>query len=316
MTESEATLWATPEQQEALAEAHGGESEQGHHALSYSRLSSYRRCGEQYRLRHVENVPSVPHGSALAGSAVHHVNEVMIAEGWWNDPDAVENEGARIFQEDFDRRLAEVGGPDACRWGGYKRILYDEETGKPVLDEEGNKVKVGENYQWFTKMGPTFVKRAGAILRRDVQNGLHVVEASVERSVAAWLDGPGSTLITGKIDLMLLADDEGHPRVRDLKSGSHIDPIQLANYAWLLRNIEDPAKRITSDVGEIAYLRGQTPDKWIRTYDLTEWLPIVPRMFRDMVKALESDVFQLNPSSWCGSCSVREHCEYGRTLPE
>jgi len=283
--------------------------------LSYSRLSKYQRCGEAYRLQYVEQVPTIPSGAALAGSAVHTVIEEMVMDGWYTDPRLVETQGSVRFVTLFTDAVAEIGGVDACRWGGQKRAMRDEQTGKPLKDAEGKTILVGEDFAWFCKMGPTFVKRAGTILRTDAANGLRVIEASVERQVTAWLDEDAGVQITGIIDVMLLADDTGFPTIRDWKTGTWTDAMQLATYGWLLEAIEDDSARIKADRGEIAYLRGAGPDTWIKSYDLSKWKPLVPRMFRGMVQGLGAGIYQLQPSSFCGSCWVKDSCDYGVTLP-
>jgi hypothetical protein len=268
----------------------------------------------------VEKLPLAPSGAALAGGAVHEVIEEMIREdNWWRDPFMVENEGARRAIVKFEKAVEEAGGADACRWGGRKRNLKDE-AGKDVVDEQGNKIKVGEDYRWMIQTLPTWVKRAGTILRRDEQSGLYIVQANVERSVTAWLvppeqDLPYCVAITGIIDLMLLADDLGQPRIRDWKTGTMLEKVQLAVYAWLLEQLPDSV-RISTNQGEIAYLRGSKPEDWIKPYDLTGLKPVVPQLFLRMVQGLEAGVYHLNPSSFCGSCWVKEHCPVGRGMGE
>lgn len=295
-------------------------------SVSYSRLTRYQRCGEAFRLQHKVKVETLPGGAAIAGSVVHGIIEEMAIGGWFTQPKYVEEVGAQLFWERFPAALEEEGGKrfindwgqvdyEGVLWGGRKRAVRDEETGKYVKDPvTGENIKVGENFPWFMAMAPTWIKRAGAILRDDIAQGGVILEANVERRVAAWLDEPGGTLITGIIDLMLVQSKDGSFKIRDWKTGTFTDPLQLANYSWLLRNIEDPDARIEADIGQMIYLRGKTKETWIREYELTQWLPLVPRMFADMVKGVDAGLFQLQPSSWCSSCWVREHCDYGKTL--
>jgi hypothetical protein len=289
-------------------------------SLSYSRLSRYNRCGRAFELQYIEKVPMLTSGAALAGKAVHEVNEQMVAEGWWRDPKAVEEVGGPLFLSIFARLVEEEGGADALLWGGRKRALRDEQTNKVIKDAEGNTILVGEDFTWFSKMGPTFVKRAGTILRSANEVGLYVVEASMERRVTVWLDPPrpvddyGGIQVTGIIDIMLMADDVGTPWIVDWKTGTYIDEMQLAVYAWLLENIEDENARVRTNAGAIAYLRGASPDTWWKPYDLTPLKPLVPVQFKNLVRALDAGIYMLQPSSFCGSCWVKEHCEYGRVL--
>lgn len=301
-----------------IAEAHGVDVEGKVHALSYSKLSSYRRCGEQYRLRYLDKVPEVQLGAGLAGQAVHTVIEEMVMDGWWRRSDVVMEQGAERFLAVFRGLVEEHGGPDQIRWTGRKTFIRNEDGSYWKDPATGERLKANENLPWWEKMGPTHVKRAGAILRNDAREGTRVVEASVERRVSAWLDGPGSTLITGIVDVMLLAEKDDAPKIRDWKTGTFIDYLQLANYAWLLSHIEEEDQRIYPQVGEMAYLRGNSSDSWIKRYDLKATLEagVIERMFHDAELGLGREVYQLNPSSFCKSCSVRPFCVHGKTIEE
>lgn len=310
--------------------------------LSYSRLSKYQRCGEAYRLQYVAEVPQARSGAAAAGSAVHSVIEEMINDGWFANPETVETKGKERFFDLFDYELRESGAVfirddqgkvtdvTGVMWGGRKHKVFDENTGEVVQEQmvingepiflKGGKPKMrnvlaGENYHFMRWAGPTWVKRAGTILRDDAAAGVRVAEFGVERRVTAWLDEEGGVLVQGYIDVMILAANTGEVIIRDWKTGTYVDPMQLANYGWLLENLADEQGRTVSDVGQIIYLRGNKKEDWIKEYDLREWKPLVPRMYRDAVAGIDSGHFALHPSSFCGSCWVKEFCDYGKTLP-
>lgn len=318
----------TDEERTALVASHGGQ--QGTTlALSYSRLSRYQKCPKAFQLQFLEHAEVEPSGAAVAGSAVHQVIEEMIIDGWYRRADMVADEGKSRFLNTFDELLKAEGATwseielpgmtypivEGVRWAGRKRILRNEE-GKEIKDAEGNKLKIGEDYRWMQQMGPLWIKRAGTILRRDRDHGLFVIEANVERKVSAWLDGPGSTLITGVIDVTLLGTVGNEPMavIRDWKTGTWTEPLQMANYAWLLANIDDPNARILTNIGQIAYLRGTTEDSWIKEYDLEAWTPLIPLMYRDALSGINAEQFPMQPSNMCGSCWVRAACPYGKTL--
>lgn len=295
-------------------------------AVSYSRLSRYQTCGEAYRLQHVQHVETEPGGAAIAGSVCHSIIEEMILDGWFRKPDTVEEYGAEQFRARFPVALEDAGGKPilgdegtvldytGIRWGGRKRALRDDND-KIVRDENGKSIMVGENFPWFQNNAPSWLKRAGTILRADEKAGAEIASPNIEVGVAAWLHGPGSTLITGIIDVMLLEVPEIGPVIRDWKTGSFMPgPMQLANYAWLLENQADELNRLTVRHGQMIYLRGKTKETWVRGYDLTKLVPIVPRMFEDMLRGVEAQVYQLVPSSFCSSCWVKDHCDYGKTL--
>lgn len=313
------------DERSALAEAHGGEI-RGVSGVSWSRMSSYQQCPEQFRLSYVVGAVQEPSGAAIAGSAAHRVIEVMTREGWYADSLEVKHQSPHAFKVVFDEGLAAEGAepvqdPDGqvrdwngVRWAGRKRALRDDNN--KVVKVNGKTVMVGENYPWMLMNGPLWIQRAASLLRADVAKGSHIIEANVERKVTAWLDGPGSRLVTGKIDLAILADEDGAPVIRDWKTGSHVNPLQLASYAWLLSNTDIDPIHLDVDTGEIAYLRGKTQDELLRTYDLREWLPLVPRMFTEMLEGVDADYFPLRPNMFCTSCWVKAHCVYGKTLPD
>lgn len=279
-------------------------------SLSYSRLSKYASCGVAFKLQYIDLVPTETSGAGLAGTATHLTTQAMVDEGWYAKADIVETHGAEMAVDKFEELVEAEGGPDKLRWGGYKRILRDEDTGKPILDAEGNQMKVGENYDWMRKTIPTWVKRAGGILRRDKGNGLVVVSSTTEMSVSRFLTEKEDVLITGFIDVMMVQDQEnGKYRIRDWKTGTWIEPMQLANYAWLVEGMGWEV-----DTGEIAYLRGAKPEDWVRVYDVSKWKAIVPMMYESAVKGIEAEHYQLHPSSFCTSCWVRTSCPYGKTL--
>lgn len=305
--------------------SHGGKLPNGLIAVSYSRLSKYQQCGEAYKQQYVLQADVEPGGSAIAGSLVHEIIEEMALDGWFRKPEVVEEWGKAEFQRRFPPALEAEGAVPVynddgaivdytgVRWGGRKRALRDDDD-KVVKDENGRTIMVGENFLWFQKTAPLWIKRAGSILRSDVEHGEVMEAATIERRVAAWLDGPGSVLITGIIDVMLLATEDG-PKIRDWKTGAWMPgPMQLANYAWLLNSVEEESMRIDAKHGEMIYLRGTTKESWVKSYNLEPLRPLVPRMFTDMLAGVEAGIYQLVPSNLCGSCWVRMHCPYGKTL--
>lgn len=291
----------------------GGESQGEKLRLSWSKLSAFSDCGEKYRLRFVENVPTIKSGAGMAGQAVHEVIDLMLREGWFIDPAAVEHDGTLLFIERFNAKLDEAGGPDNVRWGGRKRNMKDD-SGRDVKGPDGKPIKVGEDYAWMCQQAPTWLKRAGTILRDDVEvRGYEITDVFSEMRVSCWLDEVGGTLVTGYIDhLFLMTDDSGTSKIRDWKTGMWTDQMQLVNYAWMLKK----GLNLDVGVGEFAKLRGKTRADWLVQFDLDHLVPVVERMYADSVKGLEAEHYQLKPSSFCASCDVKASCLYGRTLPE
>jgi hypothetical protein len=289
-----------------------GESQGERLRLSFSKLSGYSDCGEKYRLRFIEQVPTIRSGAAIAGQAVHEVIDAMVREGWFIDPAAVEADGTLLFIEIFNAKLDEAGGTENVRWGGRKRQMRDENN-RVVKDAHGKPVMVGEDYQWMCHNAPTWIKRAGAILRDDVmERGAEIADVMTEIRVSCWLDEPGGVLVTGAIDhLMLLRNERDEYRIRDFKTGAFSpDRMQLAAYSWMLMR----GLNLEATYGEFAKLRGRTKDDWLVSYDLRPLLPVIERMYHDAVVGIEAGHFQLKPSAFCASCDVRPACPYGSQL--
>ena len=258
--------------------------------LSWSRLSKYNNCGEQYRLTYVQGVPSEPSGAAIAGRAMHDaIRDAEASESWADPEDMFTMQFA--FNEYFTQYIDEAGGPDACRWGGTK----DKVTGK------GN-----EDYNWWIRYaGPLFCTRYGSVRLDDEEKGCRLVDAEFE--VGVTVEGRH---VVGYID-SLMVNADGEAVVRDWKTGRQVDPYQLGVYSWMLEHSE---RNITADIGHIGYLRGNDLSKQLKIYDIRAWRELVPRMLADLVKGVETDLFPLRPSPFCVACGVRAHCDYGRTL--
>lgn len=258
--------------------------------LSWSRLNKYNNCGEQFRLIYVEGITDQePSGAALAGRAMHAAIRDAEANESWADPDDTFTMPF-AFSEYFAQYVEEAGGPDACRWSGRK-----DRDGRP-----------NEDYQWWVQYaGPLFCNRFAAVRLEDEKQGCRLVDAEFEVSV----DVAGRNVV-GYID-SLMVNADGEAVIRDWKSGKMLDPYQLGVYSWMLENSE---RHITADIGHIGYLRGNTLGDQLKVYDIRAWRELVPRLLNDLVRGVEGGIFPLRPSPFCVACSVRVHCEYGRTL--
>lgn len=263
--------------------------------LSFSRLNTYDTCGERFRLKYVDRVPSIPSGAALGGSAVHKVIETSELEGWWEKDfeDAVMLL-TNAFRGVFKDLVNAEGGVAKMRWGGRKSKQYP----------------LGEDFQWWDRYaGNLFLRRYLSVRKLDAKAGWQLLEGGVEMEVGADLDG---RYIKGFIDALGYVTEDGEIVIRDWKTGTWLQPFQLAVYAWLIRQ----GRGLTVTRGQIGYLRGAHAENWIKEYDLTEWVELVPRKFTDLVRGIEAQIFPIQPSNLCASCMVRPYCAYGKTLEE
>lgn len=271
---------------------------------SYSSVTTYTDCGEKYRLMRVEKVDSEPQGTWMAGLAVHDTIEKAETEGLvrtFVDGGAFDESNIPAllighFEERLYQRVEEAGGPDAVRWGGRKSKANPD----------------GENYIWWLRFGgPTQVRRFLHTRLLDDEQGIRIVPDAVEAMISAVL--PSGNIIRGRVDAVLLADKDGQASIRDYKSGVWKQgPMQLTTYAYLI----EQALGIKVERGEYCYLRTNDPIARLVKFNLARFLPVVEEQFGRAEKGMEAEIYMLNPSSFCASCSVRHHCAYGRLLAE
>lgn len=260
--------------------------------LSWSRLRTYSNCGESYRLHYVQDLPSEPSGPAIAGKAMHEAIAAAEAAESWRDEDDITM--VQTFLGNLTTAIEEIGGPEICRWGGRK-------------DRDGNP---SEDYLWWVQYaGDLFCRRYSAIRRRDEELGVHLFGDGVELELAIDISGRH---FVSYID-QLLVDGNGQPIVRDWKTGTMVDPIQLGVYSYVL---EHSTLGLHVDQGQIGYLRGNDHTKWIREYDLAPLRAVVPRLLDDLIRGVEAKVYPLRPSPFCVACGVRAACAYGATIDE
>lgn len=279
-------------------------------SLSYSQLSRYKSCPRSYQLMFLtpEVQPTV-HGAGLAGSAVHAVIEAAEQEAIWRMPyDQHRDPGLawmmERFKSEMDRRIEEAGGMGAITWGGRKSRDFPD----------------GEDYQWWTRhAGSLFLRRYRTIRIEDDAQGviLHPTQglAWVEKRVSMVLQTAlGETLITGMVDALTYVSPEGLRVIRDWKTGSALglDPLQLAVYSVLITSATQGEVEVHT--GEFAWLRGTSKSTWLRRFDLTPLLPLVPRFFQEMAQGLSWGAFWMVPGRHCEWCLVRHACDYGVTL--
>lgn len=259
--------------------------------LRHSHLNSFQGCGRQFELTYLRP-PSfvIPQGAFHGGSAVHEAIEWAEKEGVWKreDPeDMIYGQAVARFQEKVDRD----GGPENIRWAGRKSKQYPG----------------GEEYNWWIFHLGVFTKRWLDIRRTWDFEGVRLLPDGAEMSFRATL--PTGTILSGRADAVMYVDPEGEPYIVDWKSGQKgASPVlQLATYAWGIGQ----TRGLTITKGQFVYLRGPQID----THDLTPYLPLVPKLYGDLEKAIEAETFLISPSNFCISCPVRLDCEYGSILP-
>jgi hypothetical protein len=282
--------------------------------LSFSRLSTYRQCPAKYRFRYVQHVEERSSGALIGGKAVHQVIELAEQNRWWEGSDEDEIDRGIYYMEfefrkDFTAALDAAGGEDKVRWGGRKSREFPN----------------GEDARWWLKNGVMMLKRYGAERRRDHVSGMVLHEDGVEMAVSCeidvtkrvpnpdrpgeWMEVSDTVLVKGYVDALLMVNRDGQRIVRDYKTGTFQETTQLPIYGYLLQ----AGPGIAVHGGELVMLRYN--DNRVKSFDITNQIPLVPDMFRGLIANLETEQFQIQPSMFCPSCTVRHVCPWGKTLP-
>ena len=277
--------------------------------LSWSQVSKWRQCGESFRLSYIEHVQRMPGGAAIAGSAVHRTVEDIEEFDWWREPVQFDKGGQ--VHESFIHYLRfglaetrEAMGEHAwpVQWGGRKTKDYPE----------------GENQEWWELYGGlSMLKKYAAMRRHDEEDGLMLVQASVERRLSVHLDLPNHdepVLFEAYMDSAVMQDtNTGFVIPRDVKTGSvlGLDPLQLALYGQLRMKL-DPKVRV--EQAEFAWLRAGKIEDVRRQVNLLPYYPILPRFIMEAEQGIIGQQFPLRPSALCGSCGVRYACDWGKVV--
>lgn len=276
---------------------------QGTGYLSYSQVKKYRGCGEQYRQHYILQAPVTPSGAGIAGTAIHLTIEESEQNGWWGDPDLYEKDAwaHKFFVAKFNELLkaAIEAQPDLpVHWGGRKSKQFPE----------------GENFLWWVFSSTAMLKKYAAIRRRDHNRGIVIETGGVERqmNVLVPIENHESILLRAYIDAVTVNYTDGTTGIRDWKSGTWLDPLQLVFYAWIVEQVDD----VTVDRAEFGYLRSREVDNLLKPVPVAQLKPLVPRFVHEAAEGISSGVFPLNPSNLCGSCGVKQHCPWGQGLIE
>lgn len=266
--------------------------------ISFSQLNTYNNCGKKYELSYMYQLPREASGAAMGGSAIHEAIAESEKEQWWQ----TENHKAmeQHFQKVFLAEIEEKGGEDVVKWGKRKSRDFPE----------------GEALRWWMFNAPLMLRRYVQIRQDDTDRGMDIISTDVERKVSAFLEREDADpiLLMGYIDAMVMVSGDGEPIIRDWKTGAWPgDPAQLAMYSWILAHMEEP---LFVTRGQMVKLRGTKREYQLQDYDLTKKAPVIPLMVEQSLKGIELGVFPIQPGMLCPSCSVRDACEWGQTLPK
>lgn len=257
--------------------------------LSYSQVTTMKKCGEQYRLSRLMKLPEAPGWAMIGGHAVHSTTEFFDSEGLLEpDPEAVRATFAMYFGEEIDNQLN--------RYDGEFTIADFRASGR-ASRQWPNK----EDDAWWLENGPTFV-HSWLNYRRVSPLTIAVIEdvPAIELHATVELGGFPVELYIDRV----MEGSYGLVIV-DIKSGANMpkDDMQLAVYAEAMLQ----AHGIRPRWGQFFDARKGTSTA---AYDLNEW----PKERLDyefgQVRAMqEQGIFLANPSNMCASCGVKRYCK-------
>lgn len=259
--------------------------------LSYSQLSSFINCGEQYRLEKVHQVPSRPSWAGVGGSAVHAATEavdlILLGQGVTLDPD------------DFGAYLEEAIVVAEER-SGYSREDFraSGRASKAWPDKE--------NLAWWQENGPLMVERWKTW--RQVNRWEILLLDGDRPAIELEVNAPfGDELVKAYIDRVMVNPD-GEMAVVDLKSGSRmpIGSMQLGQYAESFARVSGYPRPTygfywnarTGSTTEVFNL-----DVWSADYFEYAYAGIAERK-------RTGDLYLPHITNTCNSCGVRDYCRY------
>ena len=258
----------------------------GRNYLSHSSLTSWLKCGEQFRL---ERVAGAPQGTAwylVGGSAVHKASELLdkgeqtdLLAAWklaWDECYADDITSKGILPLDV-----RAGGRASKEWPNKENADWWQVNGPVMLQQyiAWRDARFSEGWQWL-----------------QLPDGSPAVELGIQLEL-------GGVLVKGFIDRVMV-NDAGELIVVDLKTGSHTpaSTLQLAIYAL----------GVERHLGVLPILGGYYMARKAELSGPSSLLHYTPELvgkwFAQAKAGIEAEIFVPQPSSLCGSCTVRQYC--------
>lgn len=258
--------------------------------MSPSRAATYSGCGEQYRLKYIEKVPTIPGIASLAGRAVHAI--------------AYEQEHAKLaviplqvlpFADAFDCELA-----TAEQESGLERDQF-KVTGKTKARPDGDDITY-----WRDELGPWMCatiekfdfgpRKIATDLPPDRNGNTIGLEYELYLPDLGWL---------GIID-RIEVDELGNYWVVDYKTGRPRKSTQLQEYMAALLSVGVRAVYASYFYTRTAKLAGPYPRAW--TVEVFE--EFVSRHQVAIADATQVGSFVPAPGDNCRWCDQADHCQF------
>ena len=245
--------------------------------VSYSQVTGWLNCGEQYRLQKLERVPEVGSWWSVGGTAVHSATEAY-DRLWCIDGDTDGFNAQERFEDALEDAIANSRAADGFDWRSSR----------------------GQEKDWWLEDGPRQVQgwidwRNSSGYRPLQLGDTYAIEARVQADI-------GGISVLGYID-RLEVNPDGELVILDLKSGSRkpSHKLQLQFYRLLIER----SLGLQSTLGGYfmtrkAELVGPDPIPDTSTLD---------RLVAGFVRARELDIYVPNPAgTLCGVCGVQRAC--------
>lgn len=256
--------------------------------LSFSTMDAWQNCPKAVQLRKIEQAPAVPAWWFAGGSAVHAATE---AYDRWTllDPGSRPRFSiAQVFAEAFDQEYREMkeSEPDESKW----------RAAGPKDDQE--------RYEKWMKIGPLLVgnyiqwRRAS-----DYQVWQYEEAIGIEIDLSCTLPGCNRE-VKAYADRIFYTPTFEQIHIIDLKTGTRgpKTPFQFGTYAAGLAH----RYGVKATVGA-AFMNRE--GKLGKAFDVTKYTPeYVGRIYSNMDRAVDADVFPARLGSSCRMCDVQDAC--------
>ncbi len=266
--------------------------------FSYSSLSTYMQCGQQYFLQKIAHVPEIPSWWFVGGSAVHELTEL-----YDRLPEKFQESGLdQLWQEVFNQEVEKqkLKFPDVSVW----RTAGKKSKAKPD----------GEDYLAWMDLGPRFVQNyidwrtssamnlwCDAIVGVDPSTGevetTEAIELPLEFEIADWK-------ARGSIDRVFWSASGEDLVIVDIKSGARMpdSDLQLGLYAvgMEVQYGERPTHGMFFNVRQ---------NKLSRAYDLSNYtVDSIGQLGVQFKRGIKNEIFLPHKSALCNYCPVNRGC--------
>lgn len=268
---------------------------------SYSQVSSYLTCGEQFRLGRVEKLEEKPSTAAVAGKIIHSATEAvdnLIFSGV-TDREKLQEAWSAQAVVSMNELVAEVAGTkyaDPQSWKAY---------GRPT----GPKPR-GEDLAWFLRDGiPTALNQYVEWRLTEPWDVMAMPDGSPAIEIPFEFDLAGIP-VRGYVDRVFVSRKTGAPLVVDLKSGlKPKNDIQLAVYSRALE------EQLGQPFSWGAYYYGMKRGGQLTDFiDLSYWTDDrLLAIYGPADSAISQQLFIPNPGDACFHCPLTEHCSFFRS---